>query len=83
MEENRGGRRKGVRGTSFKEEHDVSLIQEVLCVFYRLGTVLNNKITEKCALKLAFWRSFIFFVFQRANFSTLVRIRSPATVKVF
>lgn len=54
MEENR----RKMRGASSKEERKVSFIQEVLSVFYRPGTVLNNKIIEKCALKLAFWRSF-------------------------
>lgn len=53
MEENR--RKMGGR---FKEERKVSFIQEVLSVFYRPGTVLNNKIIEKCALEVAFWRSF-------------------------
>lgn len=52
MEENRAGRRSGVRGASSKEEHKVSFIQEVLRIFYRPGTVLNNKIIEKCALKV-------------------------------
>ena len=35
-----------MRRASFKEEHKVSFIQEVLSVFYRPGTVLNNTIIE-------------------------------------